>query len=346
MDKSGITILELGKMKNIYYAFLAMISAAVCCVSCNNEWEDEQYVQTVAFKATANSLGVTPVYVRYKSEGNVTYKLPVIMGGSTMSSRNQTIHIGLASDTLEIVNKEAYGHREELYFRELETDCYNMPETVDIPAGESTTTLPIDFSLAELDQSDKWVLPLRIMSDPSYSYQANPHKYFQRAILNVNPFNDYSGTYSGTLYKIYFAPDTSNPLTVTNVKTYVKDENTVFFYAGLRDIDYLDRKLYKIFVEFTDEKVDVQKNKLRIYTDNPEINLEVQGTPCYTVEEEMDATKVYMKHIYITLYLDYTFEDYTTIPDRRIKYTVTGSLAMQRDLNTLIPDEDQQIQWD
>lgn len=332
-------------MKNLYYLFLVMLSA-VCCMSCNNEWEDEQYIQTVAFKATANSLGVTPIYVRYKPEGKVTYKLPVIMGGSTMNDRNQTIHIGLASDTLETVNKEAYGHREELYFKELGAECYTMSETIEIPAGDCIATLPIDFKLVDLDQADKWVLPLRIMGDPSYDYQPNPHKYYQRAMLNVNPFNDYSGTYSGTLYKIYFAPDTSNPLTLPNIKTYVKDEKTIFFYAGLRDIDYLDRKLYKIYIEFTEDKLDVQKKKLRIYTDeDSKINLEVQGTPYYTKEEEWDATKVYMKHIYLTLYLDYTFEDYTTIPNKRIKYAVTGSLAMQRDLNTLIPDEDQQIQW-
>lgn len=59
----------------------------------------------------------------------------------------------------------------------------------------------------------------------------------------------------------------------------------------------------------------------------------------------MDEVKPYMKHIYIVLYFGYTYEDYTTAPGTRIKYTVAGSLSMQRDLNTLIPDEDQQIQW-
>lgn len=331
-------------MKNIYYLFLAMISA-VCCVSCNDEWKDEQYEQTASFKAEPNALGVTPIYVRYKPEGKVTYKLPVIVSGSTMSSQSQTIHVGLDPDTLAIVNKEAYGHREELYFRQLDKSYYNMSETVEVPAGECNVTLPVDFTLGDLDQSDKWVLPLQIMSDPSYGYQANPHKSYRRAMLYVNPFNDYSGTYSGTLYKIFLSPDTENPLTLSTVKTYVKDDKTVFLYAGLRDIDFLDRKLYKIFINFTDEKIDVQKKKLEIYTNNDEINLQVKGTPYYIVEEEMDATKVYMKHIYVTLYLDYTFEDYTTIPGNRMKYTVTGSLAMQRDLNTLIPDEDQQIQW-
>jgi hypothetical protein len=317
----------------------------MCCVSCNDEWKDEQYIQTASFKAIPNSLGVTPVYVRYKSEGKVVYNLPVIISGSTMNSQNRTIHIGLDPDTLAVLNQEAYGHRNELYFKQLGTTYYGMSETIDVPADKYTTTVPIEFTLGNLDQTDKWVLPLRILSDPSYSYQANPHKYYQRAMLHINPFNDYSGTYSGTLYKIYLAPDMETALNMSSVRTYVVDENTIFLYAGIRDIDYLDRKLYKIFIRFTDEMIDIQKKKLEIYTDNPEINLNVQGQPYYTVEEEMDATKVYMKHIYITLGLSYTFEDYTTISGTPLKYTVTGILSMQRDLNTLIPDEDQQIQW-
>ena len=61
--------------------------------------------------------------------------------------------------------------------------------------------------------------------------------------------------------------------------------------------------------------------------------------------DEMDDLKPYLKKIFITINLNYTFEDYTTIPGKRIKYSVSGALSMQRDLNTLIPDEDQQIQW-
>jgi len=331
-------------MKYIYYLFLAMFTI-ICCVSCNDEWKDEQYIQTASFKAIPNSLGVTPVYVRYKPEGKVIYNLSVIISGSTMNSQNRTIHIGLDPDTLAVLNQEAYGHRSELYFKQLGTTYYGMSETIDVPADKYTTTVPIEFTLGDLDQTDKWVLPLRILSDPSYNYQANPHKYYQRAMLHINPFNDYSGTYSGTLYKIYLAPDMETALNMSSVRTYVVDENTIFLYAGLRDIDYLDRKLYKIFIRFTDEMIDIQKKKLEIYTDNPEINFNVQGQPYYTVEEEMDATKVYMKHIYITLGLSYTFEDYTTISGTPLKYTVTGILSMQRDLNTLIPDEDQQIQW-
>lgn len=100
------------------------------------------------------------------------------------------------------------------------------------------------------------------------------------------------------------------------------------------------------------------KYKLRLWTDNggtegnnfKELNGKIGNVeyeqPYYTVVEEYDAVKPYLKHIYITLYLAYTFEDYTLSPGNRLKYTVEGILNMQRDLNTLIPDEDQQIQWD
>ncbi|WP_423130289.1 DUF4973 domain-containing protein [Gaoshiqia sp. Z1-71] len=317
----------------------------ICCVSCNNEWEDEQYVQLASFKAEPNSNGVTDTYLRYYPEGKVTYKLPVIVSGSTPNAVNRTIRIGLDLDTLAILNIEQYGHREELYYKALESKYYSFPETIDIPAGESTVVLPIEFTLGDLDQSDKWVLPLMILDDPSGNYEVNPRKHYSRALLRISPFNDYSGTYSGTLYKIVLEGDNQNPLTLNSHRTYVVDDKTVFIYAGNRNIDYQDRKLYKIFIEFTDERVDLRTKKLRLYTDNPEINLNVVGQPSYSVEEAMDATKPYLKHIYVTLNLSYEFVDYTSVPGNSLRYSVSGSLSMQRDLNTLIPDEDQQIQW-
>ena len=36
----------------------------------------------------------------------------------------------------------------------------------------------------------------------------------------------------------------------------------------------------------------------------------------------------------------------TLSPGQILKYKVDGTLSMERKLNTLIPDEDQQIQWD
>lgn len=165
-------------------------------------------------------------------------------------------------------------------------------------------------------------------------------------MLRVMPFNDYSGEYGGTLYKIFLEGDTE-PLTLNTHRTFVVDSKTIFLYAGIRDIDYLDRKNYKVLIKFTNDKVDVRKKKLEIWSDNA-VNNKFKVGPSqssYTMDEEMDPKLPYMKHIYITLYLSYEFEDYTTIPGQRLKYTVEGSLSMQRDINTLIPNEDQQIQW-
>lgn len=344
-------------MRNIYNIIWGVV-LIVCSTACNKEWEDEQYLHMASFKANVNDQGVTTTYVRFKPGGVVKYDLPVIMSGSTMTSQSHTIHFALDPDTLERLNIEQYGHREELYFQQLPSKYYSMPESVEMPAGECLTTLPIEFKLDEtLDQADKWVLPIQILGDQSYDYQINPRKYYRRAMLRLLPFNDYSGTYDGSQFKITLEGQ-KDPFTVTNHKAYVHDDNTVFVYMGLRDVDYIDRKCYKLYMEFTKEKITPLKYKLRLWTDNggtegnnfKELNGKIGNVeyeqPYYTVVEEYDAVKPYLKHIYITLYLAYTFEDYTLSPGNRLKYTVEGTLNMQRDLNTLIPDEDQQIQWD
>ena len=69
------------KMKKIYNLFLVAM-LAICCTSCNNEWEDEQFKQLVSFKATINGEGVSSTYVRYKPDGMVTYNLPLLLSGS------------------------------------------------------------------------------------------------------------------------------------------------------------------------------------------------------------------------------------------------------------------------
>ena len=331
--------------KNIYVLYL-MITAAICFVSCKNEWEDEQFTQMASFKAIPNAQGVTSSYLRYNAEGVVRYSLPIIMSGSTPNNKPRIIHIGLDPDTLARLNKEQYGHRQELYFKQLDAKYYNMPTTITVPEGVSTVSLPIDFKLGDLDQSDKWVLPLQILDDPSYDYKANPNKTYRRAMLRITPFNDYSGEYGGTLYKIFLEGETE-PLTLNTHRTFVVDNKTIFLYAGTRDIDYLDRKNYKVLIKFLDENIGVQKKKLEVWSDNAANNKFKLGAEqsYYTKNEEWDAKLPYMKHIYITLYLSYEFEDYTTIPGQRLKYRVEGTLSMQRDVNTLIPNEDQQIQW-
>lgn len=354
------------KIKNYIIGTMVM-TAAIGCVSCNDEWEDEQFSQLVSFKAEPNAQGVTTTYVRYVPGGVRRYELPIILSGSTMNTHNRMVHIAVDNDTLGRLNYEHYGDREEIYFRQMPDEYYDFPETVQIPAGECQVVLPIDFRQGgvnentPLDQADKWVLPLTIVDNDSYDYSANHRKWYRKALLRYTPFNDYSGTYDGTQLKITMEGEGGANLQVKEHRSFVVNENTIFFYMGHRDIDYLDRKLYKVFVEFTDEEAPGTMKgakKLKIWTDNPgsegnnftiALNKNDDNKPYepyYVKWEEMDATKPYMKHIYILISsFGYTFEDYTTAPGTRIKYTVTGSLSMQRDLNTLIPDEDQQIQW-
>ena len=150
-------------MRNIYNIIWGVV-LIVCSTACNKEWEDEQYLHMASFKANVNDQGVTTTYVRFKPGGVVKYDLPVIMSGSTMTSQSHTIHFALDPDTLERLNIEQYGHREELYFQQLPSKYYSMPESVEMPAGECLTTLPIEFKLDEtLDQADKWVLPIQIL---------------------------------------------------------------------------------------------------------------------------------------------------------------------------------------
>ena len=234
-------------MKKIYYLLLAM-TVLIVCASCNNEWESEQYVQMVSFKAPVNAQGVTPIYIRYKPEGKVTYQLPLIVSGSTMNSKDLNVHVGLDLDTLDVLNVEHFGSRKELFFKPLENKYYEFPETVQIPAGEFTSLLPIDFVLKDLDQVDKWVLPLAIQSnDPSHNYQANPRKFYRRAMLRISPFNDYSGQYSATAYKVYFKGNEKEAIVPEYHTSYVIDDKTIFFYDGECFFAYLQILRHRLF---------------------------------------------------------------------------------------------------
>ena len=95
------------------------------------------------------------------------------------------------------------------------------------------------------------------------------------------------------------------------------------FTWGVRDVNYLDRKKYKLYVEFTDEPLNEGselKKKLRLWTDNGgedgnnfKVVLLGEGdddkfkeAPYYTIVEENDPVKPYLKHIYITLSMGYS----------------------------------------
>ena len=339
-------------MKNIY-AYLMILATVTLSAACNNEWEDEQYEQYISFKSPipAGGEGVTDIYVRYKEDGKVTYRLPIVVSGSTTNTLDREVHIAVDKDTLETLNIERFSiHRPGLWYTTLEEDKYDFPKTVHISAGSSVEQLNIDFNLQGIDMLEKWVLPLTIVDDPSYNYKSHPRKNYAKALLRVIPFNNYSGSYTSSAMKVYTyingKPDT-NARTANKRTGYVINDNTVFFYAGLisEDLDKEVREKYKINVHFNED------GTLHMEQGDPtnKMKFELIGTPTYSKTSVMDATRPYLERRYVQIMFEYDFEDFSyggngvdVIP---IKYKVEGSMTLQRNINTQIPDEDQQIEW-
>ena len=328
-------------MKN-RYRLLCLLAVMMLYSSCNDEWKDEQFEHYVSFKAPTDDKGVTQINVRYKPDGEVTYQLPLVVSGSTTNTSDLTVHVAVDPDTLQVLNTEHFQNREDLFYKELESRYFTMPETVNIQAGENTSLLNIDFTLGDIDLVDKWLLPLTIEDDPSSGYVANHRKHYRKALLRVMPFNDYSGIYSGTALKTFLKGYENDAAIVkSEIPVYVVDENTVFFYAGTVDENRIGRRNYKIYASF-----DSQTKNVTITGEDPNIDFQVNDTPVFIVEETMDAVRPYLLHRYVTISkIDYNFTDYTTVPGATIDYTVRGSMILERKINTQIPDEDQAIEW-
>ncbi|AIM37935.1 hypothetical protein KO02_15490 [Sphingobacterium sp. ML3W] len=308
---------------------------------CNDEWKDEQFENFVSFKAPLTNEGVSNIYVRYKGDQKTTFMLPLIVSGSTLNDKNMTINVAVDADTLNILNYERFQNREDFYYRELNSQYFSISPTVDIKSGENTALMPIDFTLKNIDMVDKWVLPLTILDDVSNGYKVNPRKHYRKALLRIFPFNNYSGTYSGTALRTSMEGyENETPIVKSEIRSYVVDENTIFFYAGNIDEERQDRGQYKIYATFN------ETGGVSLRADNANIKFKANKDASYTISEQMDAVRPYLLHRYIAINnIDYQFTDYTMVPNVDITYKVSGSLILQRRLNTEIPDEDQSIEW-
>lgn len=343
--------------KNIILLVLLFMSFT----SCNKDWTDEQYEQYVSIKAEMNDNGVTPIYVRYKDGGKVTYQLPLIVSGSTPNTHERNVHIVEDLDTLNTMNLARFGeYRTDLYFKPLEQGrFYSIPETVTIPEGESQGICNIDFSLEGIDMTEKWVIPLRVVGDDSFDYTPHPRKNYAEAILKVNPFNDFSGSYSTSTMKVTMFDSegntTGDAMTANTRTAYVVNENTVFFYAGLIDSELEDRNIYKFKVEFLGTETEsLEDNMINISCDHSdEIDFVLNTSPesmRYQTAVVDDTVLPYLEHHYVIFDVDYSFNDISSAKDADgnvlpIRYNVQGTLILERNINTLIPDEDQAIQW-
>lgn len=329
--------------------------------SCNDEWKDEQYEQYVSFRAPLDNAGVTNIYVPYtrhnadgsvmEGEGKSYYDLPVIVSGSTNNSKDLTVHFDYDPDTLSVLNYARFSTRTDLFYHDMSNYASFSP-TIDIKKGDNVGLLRLNFNfkahdgvnaqVGDIDMAEKWVLPVQILDDASYGYTSHPRKHYAKAMLRIFPFNDYSGDYSSSSLKIFVQGDEANASTVSEKRCYVVDENTVFFYAGNRDEDYTDRRNYKIFARFNGNTAGT----LELYTDNPKIKLNVKKEASFRVVESMDAQQPYFKHRYVIINnLNYSFVDYTSVSGSEMPWEVSGSMTLERKINTQIPDEDQAIQW-
>jgi hypothetical protein len=332
-------------MKKLFI-ITAMFGALTLFSACNDEWTEELYSKMVSFKAPVGSNGVNDIYIRYKANGEGSYALPVIVSGSKMNDKDLNVKISVDNDTLAQLNKEKYDYRTDLYYKQLPETFYQLPSsTCHIPTDSCQSLYNLSFNFTGLDMVEKWVLPLTI--DPGPSYTLNTRLGWYKALLNINLFNDYSGTYSATVMNVYLDSDNTPTAASTRVAR-VYDENSIFFYAGVVWEEAEDRGRYKIVARFGDpvmQEDGSKKGNLQIFAPDTNINFAVEGTPYYTIIERMDPKLPYLKYYDVNLYMSYTYYDITSVPGHPIKYRATGSMTMERAINTLIPDQDQAIQW-
>lgn len=328
-------------MKNYIISFI-LLTTLVLTVACNDEWVEEVYVQNVGLKAPVNSKGVTDVYLRYKTGGEVTYQLPVIVGGSTINGKDLDVIIDVDPDTLRDLNEARWKHREDLYFQLLDEKHYEFASPAcHIAAGECQGLFDIKFKFEGLDLVDKWVLPLTIVG--SDSYDPNPRKNYRKALLRVMPFNDYSGTYGATNMFVYMMDNTSAMVASTRTM-YVVSENQCFFYAGIISEELKDRDKYKVVLTFNEDGTLTAKPA----DPKNEMNFQLTGdAPTYKTDKADDEVTPYLEHHFTTVYISYTYNDVTTYKDQGkvVPCRATGSMLMERKVNGLIPDKDQAIQW-
>ncbi len=336
-------------MKRIFYLPALVLCLALLLGSCSDDWKGELYDQMVSLKAPVGTEGVYDIYLRYRTNGKDTFNLPVIISGTQANKHDMDVKIRVDSDTLATLNKDQYNDRTDLYYRQLSQEHFKLSSDIcHIPAGTSVKTFPIDFDFTGLNLVDKWVLPLTV--EESNSYTCNRYNGRDKALLNINLFNDYSGSYSASGMNIYFDGETNNPAVVDTRLSKVVDENSIFIYAGTVWEEDVNRDLYKVIIKFgpgTMQQDSTVTGKVTLSAGDPEnrFNLETSGACTYKIQKVMDTNLPYLMHYYVILTLDYKYSDITSDPDNPVRYNAKGMYTLERKINTLIPDQDQAIQW-
>lgn len=326
--------------KNI--KFIVLSCMLILGAACNEPWEEEVFTNYVGLKSPLNSSGVTNIYLPYEKDGKYIYQLPVVVAGSQMLGKNLEVNIVEYPDTLDILNEARYNERDDLYYKLLPKDYYEFPSSYcHIPADSCVGLFDIQFDFTGLDLRYNWVLPLRVAESDSYT--PNPRKHFSKALLRIMPYNDYSGTYSGTDTRIFIEDFNSNPISLASRTFYVVDEKSVFLYAGDISVNLKDREKYKIKLTFEDDGNLTVKQ----FDENNQIEFQLykDHQPTYERRVEKDATRPHIERHYTTVRFNYSYNDITTYGEQNpIKYRVECVMLMQRTIDTLKPERDQ-IQW-
>ena len=357
--------MKSNNIKTYVLAGLVCCGISVTTTSCNNEWEDEQYEHYISFKAPldtdGNSIGVTTVHVpltrfnedgtpRYGAEGMSSYELPVIVSGSTHNDNDINVHIVHDPDTLNTLNYARFNTRTELYYTDMASFA-SFDEVLHIASGQDIAMLHINLDFRNADFVNRYVLPLTIAEGDGY--ERNPRKNYAKALLRILPYTTFSGAYeSGNIHFYLVQADGTDEgqsgAFASAVHMYAIDENTAFFYAGNNDESRLDRQNYKVYAHFTYDSNSgssgAKTGKVTFTADNPELNFSAQEAT-FRIMEEDDATESYIRRRTVIIQdIDYHYTDYTMAKGSSFKYHVTGTLTMERKLNTQMPEEDQ-VEW-
>lgn len=318
-------------MKKIH---LFILSGLLLGLGCTKEWTRELYVKEVSFVKS----GVVRLNAMYKSQGGVvTVKVPVVLSGSTGNREDIQVTIALDRDTLNNLNFDRFRLREDLYFHELPEANYSFKSmTTTIPAGSLQGFFELDLKLEDLDLINKYILPVKIVSTSKDNVSAR--RWFSKSLMQIIPFNDYSGRYSnaGLIWNRDVPQNNQTALATPYRTAWVVDEHTVFFFAGNIDEEAYDRKKYKIIAALNPDST------VTLSAPDAAINFSQQrGT--YSISKRKDEVQPYLEKTYITLNLEYWYSDITN-PAFPINYRFVGPLTLERVRNTQIPDEDQQVQ--
>lgn len=349
------------KIKKWSFAIASVALLSCGLASCNDDWTEEQYEQYISFKAPldkeGNSVGVTTVYVpftrvdengnpKYGTEGLSHYQLPVIVSGSTDNNRDRTAHVA-HSDTLDILNVERFGsNRPELWYVDM-SQYASYPETVFIPAGQNEALLNVSLDFRNIDLSDRYVLPIQVITNEADGCIRNPRKNYGQAMLRILPYTDFSGMFQAANVKFQVVSGgvtDDEPGAMSTIQTYTVAQNKVFFYAGTFDESSQIRKNFKVYATFTPTTEEGDRGTVLLECENPLMNFKQNKLGSYVIVEQPDEVQSYiMRRTLIISDIDYNFDDYLTAPGSVISYNISGNMTMERKLNTQMPEEDQII---